>query len=104
MGRHQATLERKQALLSRFVEVGSELFAIAAAVSRADTLHGLDPEKHSGVIDLADIFCRHSRRRGKNTFRAISSNDDVATYKFAQRVVEGEYEWLEEGAVDFPFE
>jgi alkylation response protein AidB-like acyl-CoA dehydrogenase len=104
MGRHQAALERKQALLGRFVEVGSELFAMAAAVARADTLHSLDPEKHPGVIDLADIFCRHSRRRVKNTFRAISSNDDVATYKFAQRVVEGEYEWLEEGAVDFPFE
>ena len=104
MGRHQATLERKQALLGRFVEVGSELFAMAAAVSRADTLHSLDPEKYPGVIELADIFCRHSRRRVKSTFRAISSNDDAATYKFAQRVVEGEYEWLEEGAVDFPFE
>ena len=104
MGRHQATLERKQAQLGRFVEIGSELFAMAAAVSRADTLHSLDPEKYPGVIDLADIFCRHSRRRVKSTFRAISSNDDVATYKFAQRVVDGEYEWLEEGAVDFPFE
>ena len=104
MGRHQATLERKQALLGRFVEVGSELFAMAAAVSRADTLHSLDPEKYTGVIELADIFCRHSRRRVKSTFRAMSSNDDVATYKFAQRVVDGEYEWLEEGAVDFPFE
>jgi alkylation response protein AidB-like acyl-CoA dehydrogenase len=104
MGRHQAALERKQALLSRFVEIGSELFAIAAAVSRADTLHSLDPEKYQGVIELADIFCRHSRRRVKSTFRSISSNDDAATYKFAQRVVDGEYEWLEEGAVDFPFE
>jgi alkylation response protein AidB-like acyl-CoA dehydrogenase len=104
MGRHQAALERKQAQLGRFVEVGSELFAMAAAVSRADTLHSLNPEKYTGVIELADIFCRHSRRRVKNTFRAMSSNDDVATYKFAQRVVEGEYEWLEEGAVDFPFE
>ena len=104
MGRHQAALERKQAQLGRFVEVGSELFAMAAAVSRADTLHSLDPEKYTGVIELADIFCRHSRRRVKNTFRAMSSNDDVATYKFAQRVVDGEYEWLEEGAVDFPFE
>ena len=104
MGRHQATLERKQAQLGRFVEIGSELFAMAAAVSRADTLHSLDPEKYPGVIELADIFCRHSRRRVKSTFRAISSNDDVATYKFAQRVVDGEYEWLEEGAVDFPFE
>ena len=104
MGRHQATLERKQAQLGRFVEIGSELFAMAAAVSRADTLHSLDPEKYPGVIDLADIFCRHSRRRIKSTFKSISSNDDVATYKFAQRVVDGEYEWLEEGAVDFPFE
>ncbi len=104
MGRHQAALERKQAQLGRFVEVGSELFAMAAAVSRADTLHSLDPEKYTGVIELADIFCRHSRRRIKSTFRAMSSNDDVATYKFAQRVVDGEYEWLEEGAVDFPFE
>jgi hypothetical protein len=104
MGRHQAALERKQAQLGRFVEVGSELFAMAAAVSRADTLHSLDPEKYTGVIELADIFCRHSRRRIKSTFRAISSNDDAATYKFAQRVVDGEYEWLEEGAVDFPFE
>lgn len=104
MGRHQATLERKQAQLGRFVEIGSELFAMAAAVARADRLHSLDPEKYSGVIELADIFCRHSKRRVKSTFRAISSNDDAATYKFAQRVVEGEYEWLEEGAVDFPFE
>ncbi len=104
MGRHQATLERKQAQLGRFVEIGSELFAMAAAVARADRLHSLDSEKYSGVIELADIFCRHSKRRVKSTFRAISSNDDAATYKFAQRVVEGEYEWLEEGAVDFPFE
>ena len=104
MGRHQAALERKQAQLGRFVEIGSELFAMAAAVARADRLHSLDSEKYSGVIELADIFCRHSKRRVKSTFRAISSNDDAATYKFAQRVVEGEYEWLEEGAVDFPFE
>jgi len=104
MGRHQAALERKQAQLGRFVEIGSELFAMAAAVARADRLHSLDPEKYSGVIELADIFCRHSKRRVKSTFRAISSNDDAATYKFAQRVVEGEYEWLEEGAIDFPFE
>ena len=104
MGRHQAALERKQAQLGRFVEIGSELFAMAAAVARADRLHSLDSEKYSGGIELADIFCRHSKRRVKSTFRAISSNDDAATYKFAQRVVEGEYEWLEEGAVDFPFE
>ena len=104
MGRHQAALERKQAQLGRFVEIGSELFAMAAAVARADRLHSLDSEIYSGVIELADIFCRQSKRRVKSTFRAISSNDDAATYKFAQRVVEGEYEWLEEGAVDFPFE
>ena len=104
VSRYQAGLEKKQALLGRFVEVGSELFAMAATVARADALYQKDKDAHSGVIDLADHFCAGSRRRVKNLFRSIRSNDDRATYKLAQRVLEGEYEWVERGAVDFPFE
>ena len=104
MNRYQASLEKKQALLSRYVEVGSELFAIAATVGRADALHRKSPDAHEGVIELADNFCCHARRRIGNTFRAIRSNDDRSTYRLAQRILEGRYEWLEKGAVDFPFE
>jgi hypothetical protein len=104
MGRYQAGLEKKQALLSRFVEIASELFAMAASVARADALHSTDAASHAGVIELADLFCRGARLRVKNLFRAVRSNDDRAAYRFAQRVLAGEYAWLEKGAVDFPLE
>ena len=104
MGRYQAGLEKKQALLSRFVEIGSELFAMSASCARADALNGKDPDGHKGVIELADIFCRDARRRVEELFRASGRNHDPETYRFAQKVLEGEYEWLEKGAVDFPFE
>src|SRR3954469_15790563 len=38
MGRHQARLERKGALLGRIVDIGAELYAIACACVYADTL------------------------------------------------------------------
>ncbi|MCZ6795617.1 MAG: acyl-CoA dehydrogenase family protein [Planctomycetota bacterium] len=103
MGIHQARLERKQALLSRFVEIGTELFAASAACARADALHQKDPEAHRGVIELAAEFCRGARRRVAETFRGVSRNSDRQTYRFAQKVLEGDYEWLEKGAVEFPF-
>jgi alkylation response protein AidB-like acyl-CoA dehydrogenase len=104
MGRYQAGLEKKQALLSRFVEVGTELFAMSATCARADALHSQDPERHQGVIELAENFCLDARRRVKELFRAIARNHDRETYRLAQKVLAGEYAWLEEGAVDFPFE
>ena len=38
MGRHQAKLERKGALLGRIVDIGAELYAIACACVYAQTL------------------------------------------------------------------
>ncbi len=103
MNRHRAALEKKQALLGRFVEIGAELFAMAATVSRADALHSQDGEKYANAIDLADVFCKAARRRIAESFRAIRSNDDRDVYRFAQKVLGGECEWVEDGAVDFPF-
>jgi hypothetical protein len=104
MARYQAALEKKQALLSRFVEVGCELFAMAAACARADALATRHGDRCQGVIELADLFCLDSRVRVKELFRNIRRNHDRETYRLAQRVLEGEYAWLEEGAVEFPFE
>ena len=101
MNVYQASLEKKQALLTRFVEVGTELFAIAA--TRADALERLDAEKHAGVIKLADTFCTSSRKRIENNFRGVWRNNDRATYKVAQRVNAGEFAWLEKGGSDIDF-
>jgi hypothetical protein len=103
MSRYQAALEKKQALLSRFVDAGTDLFAIAASCARAEALHGLDPEKHAGVIELADLFSRYARERIERSFQGVRRNQDRAAYRLAQKVNEGAYAWLEEGGADIGF-
>jgi len=97
MGRYQAKLERKQALLGRFVDIGAELFAMSAACVRA---HSLRDEPHGREAALlADLFCRRSRIRIKELFGRVTDNADDFTYKLAQDVLKGRYAWLEEGSI-----
>jgi hypothetical protein len=49
------------------------------------------------AVELADVFCRMTRRRIANAFEAIRSNDDVKKYRTARRFLEGEHQWLERG-------
>ena len=64
MVRYQQGLQRKQMVLGRMVDSGAELFAMAAVLSRAASA----PEK--GAVQLADLFCRQSRRRLQVLHRA----------------------------------
>ena len=98
MLRFGAGLEKRQAVLGRIVDIGSELFAMTAAIVRVDMLVAKNAGDTSPE-DLADLFCRHARRRIRAHFGALFSNDDVATYEVAARTMEGTYGWLEEGVV-----
>jgi len=100
MGRYQAGLEKKQAVLGRIVDIGAEVFAIASAVVYADTLRNEHPERGEEAVELADLFARQARRRIDVLFGALWANDDDANYKLAQRVLEGRHTWLEEGFLD----
>jgi hypothetical protein len=99
-------LEKRQAVLGRLVEIGAELLAMTAACSRAmaDRRTGgqADGGEEPGPVDLADLFCRHARRRVEEKFEAVFDNDDVATYRVAQQVLAGEHGWLESGMVKLP--
>ncbi|HKH17172.1 MAG TPA: acyl-CoA dehydrogenase family protein [Solirubrobacteraceae bacterium] len=100
MGRWQARLEKRQAVLARIVDIGAELFAMSAAVVYADTIRTEQPARAAEAAELADLFCKHSRRRVGELFRALWSNEDVENYALAQRVLEGRYALLEEGFAD----
>jgi hypothetical protein len=91
MARFGPKLEREQVLLGRFVDIGTELFAIAATCSRAQSLG--DPKS----IALADYFCRIARLKIDGLFEGLHHNADHAGYKIAQEVLGGGYEWLEQG-------
>jgi alkylation response protein AidB-like acyl-CoA dehydrogenase len=92
-------LEKRQAVLGRLVEIGAELLAMTAACSRAQAMAQAGGEAGTGAVELADVFCRHARRRVEDRFEAVFDNDDVATYRVAQQVLRGEHGWLETGMV-----
>jgi hypothetical protein len=92
-------LEKRQAVLGRLVEIGAELLAMSATVSRAQMLYKKDPS-NTTPLELADLFCRQARRRVRDKFRDVWSNDDVRTYAVARKVIDDKLEWLEAGIVE----
>ncbi len=100
MGRHQASLEQKGALLGRVVDIGAELYAIACACVYANTIGAQDPSRRDGAYELADLFAKQARRRADTLFSELFSNDDGAQYATAQKVLGGRYTWFEEDVLD----
>jgi alkylation response protein AidB-like acyl-CoA dehydrogenase len=92
MMRFQAKLERKQMVLFRIVDIGTDLFAMAATISYA-TMLAKKGEKNA--LELADLFCREARVRIDQTFRTLFDNHDDLQYKVVQKMMKGEYQWLE---------
>ncbi len=99
MLRHGPRLEKRQALLFRTVDVGADLFAMAATLSRAQQLRRAGSAESPQALELADVFCRMMRRRIADHFRAVRSNDDLLKYRTARHVLDGEHAWLERGLV-----
>jgi hypothetical protein len=100
MTRWQAKLEYRQAFLGRLVDIGSELFAMAAAVAYADTIGREQPERRAEAQELAELFCRQAKRRADVLFAELWHNDDDANREAAAKLLDGRYQWLEEGIVD----
>ena len=94
MGRYQAQLEQKGHLLGRIVDIGAELYAIAAAITYASTLNTDEAR------ELADLFAHQARRRADRLFHELWANDDADQYKAAQKVLEGRYTWFEADVLD----
>jgi hypothetical protein len=100
VGRYQARLEHRGALLGRIVDIGAELFAIAAACTYAVTLAAENPAQRDAIYELADLFCRQARRRAKTLLHQLWANDDDAQYRVAQSVLDGRYAFLQRDIAD----
>ena len=99
MVRHGPKLERRQMILFRAVDIGAELYAIAASCVRARML------AQRGQVEaerLADVFCREARLRIRRLFASLDGRNDVAHYRLAQEVLRGEHTWLEAGIMAPP--
>jgi len=92
-------LEKRQAVLFRLVDIGAELFAMAAACGRAQMLRRASGADGGGATEMADLFCRQARRRIEESFASLFHNDDAYTHRVADQVLDGAHRWLEQGLV-----
>ena len=98
MARFGPKLDRQQLLLSRFVGIATELFAISATCSYAQSL--LSQGRPSDeVLSLADYFCRSARTRIDHHFAGTRRNVDKPGYQLTQDLLAGKHEALRSGIV-----
>jgi alkylation response protein AidB-like acyl-CoA dehydrogenase len=86
-------LQNKQQFLFRIVDIATELYVMAASISRAKKMGG---DAHL----FADLFCENSRRKVDILFHELWHNSDATKYKLAQRIEKDEFLWLEEGIIN----
>lgn len=90
-------LERKTLILARFVDVGTDLFAMAAGLAYAEALLAKDP-KNNTINDVCEMFCRIARRRIAANFKLVwKRSHDNHIDKVGKEFLEGQLDWLTEG-------
>ena len=98
MTRFGPKLDREQLLLSRFVGIATELFAISATCSFAQ--HKIDRgEPVEEVLSVATYFCRSARMRIDHYFAETARNADRSGYDLTQELLAGKHQSLRQGIV-----
>jgi alkylation response protein AidB-like acyl-CoA dehydrogenase len=100
MARWQAGTEDHGAFLGRIVDIGAELFAMAAAVVYAQTAIQEHPERAAETQELAEAFCNQAQHRAERLFHELWSNADGPNHRLALDVLKGRHTWLEAGIID----
>jgi len=98
MARFGPKLDREQLLLSRFVGIATELFAISATCSFAQ-LKIDRGENAVEILSVANYFCRSSRSRIDHHFAGTAQNVDRQGYELTQELLAGKHADLTHGIV-----
>ena len=89
-------LEKRQVLLGRIADIGTDLFAIAAASVFAQKLLK-EGEVEAKLFMLVDDFHAQAMMRIRQNFDGIGRNADQHGYDLAQQVIAGDHQWIERG-------
>lgn len=98
MARYQQDLVQKEMLVGRLMEIGTDLFAMAATVSYAAGLQKKNPNDKSPV-ELAKHFCAMAQKRIADRFDDLSDNTDKGANILAKQVIDGDHKWLENNVI-----
>jgi alkylation response protein AidB-like acyl-CoA dehydrogenase len=98
MARFGPKLDREQLLLSRFVGIATELFAISATCSFAQyKIESGEPADE--ILSVANYFCRSAKTRIDHHFAGTSKNVDRRAYDLTQELLAGKHESFRKGIV-----
>jgi hypothetical protein len=89
-------LEKRQVLLGRIADIGTDLFAIAAAGVFAQKLLK-EGESEAKLFMLVDDFHAQAMMRIRQNFDGIGRNADQHGYDLAQQIIAGDHQWIERG-------
>jgi len=97
MAKYQQKLEREQLILRAFVDIGTELFAMAAVLSRAEQMLHKQEVDGDTLQQLVDYICTRARQRIRDNFQAVKRNPGRLVNPVAEAFMKGRYAWLTEG-------
>lgn len=100
MATWQAGMENHQAFLGRVVDLGAELFAMAACISRVELMRTEDPTNAGSAEALALAFCEQSEHRCESLFKDLWANSDKTDRRLSRKALAGDFAWLESGIID----
>lgn len=98
MAKYQAGLEKKQHLLGRLVDVGTQLFAMSCVCAYAEHLSKKNPGDNT-PNQLADYFCKLAQERIAKSYEDIDKNIDKEADQIAKEVLDSRMTWLEQGVI-----
>ncbi|MDX9972985.1 MAG: acyl-CoA dehydrogenase family protein [FCB group bacterium] len=96
MAKYQQKLEKEQLVMANYVDIGTDLFAMASALSYAEYLLS-QRQGDPALQDLVDLFCMQARDRIKHNFRNAKRNYNRLSEKVGLAVMDGQYDWMTEG-------
>jgi hypothetical protein len=93
MARYQQKLEREQLIMANFVDIGTDLFVMAAVLSYADAL--LPTVEHKAELQqLVDLFCTDAQARVKANLKAVTKNHNRKYSDVSKEVMAGKFDWI----------
>ena len=98
MMRFGPKLDREQLLLSRYVGVATELFAMNATCSYAQHLVN-EGKPADEILAVANYFCQSAKSRIDHHFAGTSKNADARGYALVQELLGGKHSELRTGIV-----
>lgn len=93
MAKFKEQLEYEQVLLANYVDIGVDLFAMAASLAMAEAKLAQNPNDPT-PNELADLFCKNARQRIKANFRAVGDNHNTDYDKVTETLMKGGFSWM----------